>query len=146
METQSPAIERSAAPEIAVPTAPKAEEPARTGRWLPVAVKPAPMTNKPRLMQSFQAIALIRPAPQLPSFDVLPLRPKMGFSGAPRQNGGPARNGTTGQPDSGFAGSAPEPSEELPVPSFAMQNAATGRSAARKLARWLNISHRSTDE
>ena len=105
--------------------------------WLPVDLKPAPLASKPRLMKSFQAIALLRTTPQIPSFDVLPLRPKMTFAGA-------GKNGSRGARKS-RNGSALAP-EELPVPAFStVEKGSAGAGAARKIARWLNISHRPAD-
>src|SRR5208283_2214900 len=75
-ETQESAPEESA-------VAGKSQGPQEAGAFLPVTVRPAGPPSKSRLMQSFQAIALVSANPQVPTWNMLPLRPKMTLGKAP---------------------------------------------------------------
>ena len=57
--------------------------PQKAGSFLPVTIRPAGPPSKSRLMQSFQAIALVSVNPQVPVWNMLPLRPKMTLGKAP---------------------------------------------------------------
>ena len=102
--------------------------------FLEVSIRPA-APGKPRLMQTFQAISLVTATPQLPAWNMLPLRPRMGFGREPgpgaallerskTQNG--ASTATEEPPD--------EASMDLPVPSFA----SAGKTKSG-LSRWFKL-------
>jgi len=61
----------------------KSAGPQEAGSFLPVTIRPAGPPSKSRLMQSFQAIALVSANPQIPAWNMLPLRPKMTLGKAP---------------------------------------------------------------
>jgi hypothetical protein len=61
----------------------KSRGPQEAGSFLPVTIRPAGPPSKSRLMQSFQAIALVSANPQIPTWNMLPLRPKMTLGKAP---------------------------------------------------------------
>ena len=122
------AIEAVTEPVAAVPAVATAMPPAEAvrgpvpprepGSFLPVAIRPAGAPNKTKLMQSFQAIALVNSNPQIPAWNMLPLRPKMALGRGPGP--GAALMSEARKP----AGTAvevahePEPAEDLSVPTF----------------------------
>jgi len=61
----------------------KSPGPQKAGSFLPVTIRPAGPPSKSRLMQSFQAIALVSANPQVPVWNMLPLRPKMTLGKGP---------------------------------------------------------------
>jgi hypothetical protein len=76
--------------EAAVPkveAASGADHPREPG-FLPVNIRPAGAPGKSRLMQSFQAIALVSANPQIPSWNTLPFRPKMALGRPPGAGAG----------------------------------------------------------
>lgn len=63
-------------------TANGAAQPQEPG-FMPVTIRPAGAPGKSRLMQSFQAIALVSANPQIPTWNMLPLRPRMALGRPP---------------------------------------------------------------
>ena len=118
--------------------------PHEPGSFLPVAIRPAGAPNKPRLMQSFQAITLVSANPQIPAWNMLPLRPKMTLGRPPGPGAGLVDRG---KPEAGAPSEArkpgsaavevangPEPPEDLSVPTFG--SATRPRTG---LSRWFKL-------
>lgn len=113
--------------------------------FLPVVIRPAAAPNKPRLMQSFQAIAMVSANPQIPVWNMLPLRPRMALGRPPGpgasllDRGKPEAGAPSGErkPRSAAVDAANEPEspEELFVPTF---GSATKPRAG--LSRWFKLS------
>ena len=151
--TTAPAPEPTAEPEPATAQStepavkPEAAAPATTevprepGSFLPMTIRPAGPPSKTRLMQTFQAISLVGSHPQIPVWNLVPLRPKMGI--ARSQNSGsrlPDRAKTdlpTAKQSSGTAVQVADASESTPdldVPTFGVTNRPRGG-----LARWFKL-------
>jgi hypothetical protein len=150
METPVVAAQEIATPQTgpsvpAAETAPGPVPPRQPGSFLPVTIRPAGAPNKPRLMQSFQAIALVSANPQIPTWNMLPLRPKMALGRPPGpgatlldrarpEAGAPSEARTPGSAAIEVA-NGPEPPLDLPVPTF---GSATKPRAG--LSRWFKLS------
>jgi len=110
--------------------------------FLQISIRPAP-PGKPRLMQTFQAISLVTATPLVPAWNMLPLRPRMGFGrepgpGAALLERNKTPNGADAAKSSQSATEAPpeETLMDLPVPSFA---SAAGKPKSG-LSRWFKLS------
>jgi hypothetical protein len=115
------------------------------GSFLPVTIRPVGAPSKPRLMQSFQAMALVTASPQMPAWNMLPLRPRMALGRGPGPGAGLLNRGKTEagapaearKPGSAGVGVAnePESSADLAVPTFGL--AGKPRTG---LSRWFKLS------
>jgi hypothetical protein len=118
--------------------------PHEPGSFLPVTIRPAGAPSKSRLMQSFQAIALVSANPQIPTWNMLPLRPRM-MLGRPPGPGASLLD--RAKPDHGArsevrkpasmaveVADGPDPSADVAVPTFG--SAAKPRSG---LSRWFKL-------
>lgn len=118
--------------------------PHEPGSFLPVAIRPAGAPNKTKLMQSFQAIALVSANPQIPVWNMLPLRPRMALGRGPGPGAGLVDRGKSesGGPQEARkpVGAAvevaneQEPSDDRSVPTFGVS--AKPRSG---LSRWFKM-------
>jgi len=133
-------VQSAPAPE---PVVARVVAPREPGAFLTVAIKPAGPPNKTKLMQSFQAIALVSSNPQIPVWNMLPLRPKMAVGRGAGPGAGTADRGKTevtvaeARKPVGAAvevANAPEPSDDLSVPTFGV---ATKPRAG--IARWFKL-------
>ncbi|MGA2181785.1 MAG: hypothetical protein ABSH47_02040 [Bryobacteraceae bacterium] len=119
--------------------------PHEPGSFMPVTIRPAGAPNKPRLMQSFQAITLVSANPQIPAWNMLPLRPKMTLGRPPGPGAGLVDRG---KPEAGAPSEArkpgsaavdvangPERPEDLSVSTFG--STAKPRTG---LSRWFKLS------
>jgi hypothetical protein len=145
-ETAAPVV---AQPEV-YPAAPAADTAGgaapspEPGSFLPVTIRPAGATSRPRLMQSFQAIALVSANPQIPAWNMLPLRPRMALTRTP----GPGANllnrgnaGAGGAPQARKSGSAAVDVANAPEPAAEVVPEADGSAKPRTgLSRWFKLS------
>jgi hypothetical protein len=165
-EATAPAIQEAPAagvPEAAAPATPEIAQPQAVPgfpttdtaagpvpphepvSFLPVVIRPAAAPNKPRLMQSFQAIAMVSANPQIPVWNMLPLRPRMALGRPPGpgasllDRGRPEAGAAAGERKPGSAAvdvaNEPESPEDVFVPTF---GSATKPRAG--LSRWFKLS------
>jgi hypothetical protein len=111
--------------------------PHEPGSFLPVAIRPAGPPNRTRLMQSFQAISMVSANPQLPTWNMLPLRPRMSLGRAPGPGAGMVDRGAASEARKGTVEVAhgPQPSEDTAVPTFGAATKPRGG-----LSRWFKLS------
>ena len=117
----------------------KSKEPAppESPSFVEVTIRPA-APGKPRLMQTFQAISLVTATPQIPAWNMLPLRPRMSLGREP----GPGttmlerrpQNTAPATPVVEETSTNAEDAMDLPVPSFASTD-----KPKSGLSRWFKL-------